>query len=378
MTAPVTGEWVFEPMTAPELPPPPGPGSGPQSRRNRRAPLVRLGVLALAVMLIAAAALVVRAVGRHGVQAGVPPAPGVQALAWSVDAGRQAFVAVIAVPAGKPPVVLVVPSPTPVDIPGGGPATVASAVRAGPKLMLAAVQVTVNRRVLHYLSTDATALQALVDRLGGVEVQVEAAFTSSGVPVAPGPRRLAGLQVVAYLANATARDRTGRWEEVLAGLVSGSSDPWRWAGALGTSDDVPMAARMLAAAQGAEIVDLPTAPTVGGAQAPDSEAVANLVMSRMAGLGGPLVRVAVLNANGQSGNGPAVASLLATAGFRVTVAPSQQLSEAAGTLILATSRDFLPLAREVQSLLGAGKVYLGRQSGIADIEIVVGKDFRGN
>jgi hypothetical protein len=378
MSPPATGRWVFEPASAPTLPPPPGPAWGPQ-RRRRRPPIVRLSIGALSLVLVASAvALVVRSTGSRRAETGHPSATGVQALAWSVDAGRHAFLALFALPSSSPPLILVVPSPTVVDIPGGGPTTVGDAVRADPRLMLAAVQATVNRRVPHYLASDATALQALIDRLGGVEMQVETAFKAGGVRVGPGPHRLVGLQVVAYLAGARAPDRTSRWEEVLTGLTSGSSDPWRWAGALGTSDDAPTAARILAAGQGAQIVDLPTAPTVAGGQAPDAEEIADLVMAHMGGLGGPLVRVAVLNGNGRPGNGPAIASLLAPLGFRVTAAPSHRLGDGGQTVIMATAREFLPRARQIQTVLGTGKVYLGRPSGIADVEIVVGEDFPGS
>jgi hypothetical protein len=375
----VTGEWVFETVEPPALPPPPEPGSSTPPRRRRRARFVRLGVLILVVTAIASAlALTLREPGGRGVKSPVAPPTGTPALAWSVYVERQAFVAAIAVPLGKPPIVIVIPASTSVDIPGGGPATVGAAAREDPKLMLAAVQATVNRRVPHYLSTGATGLLRLVDRLGGVQVQVEAAFTSKGVTVPAGSRHLTGSQVVAYLEGATARDRTGRWEEVLVGLLSGTSDPWRWAGALGASDDAGTAARVLASAHGAQMVDLPTTLSFAGLQTPDTKAVAGLVDSQMAGLGGPLVRVAVLRGTARRLNVPDIAALLAPEGFRVTAAPTARLLQSDQTRILATAPTFLPQARQVQALIGVGKVYMAAQpSGIADIEIVLGKDFRG-
>jgi hypothetical protein len=111
---------------------------------------------------------------------------------------------------------------------------------------------------------------------------------------------------------------------------------------------------------------------------PDTTAIAGLVESQMAGLGGPLVRVAVLRGAGRQMNAPAIAALLAPEGYRVTAAPTARLLQSDRTRILATAPAFLPQARRVRALLGAGKVYLAAQpSGIADIEIVLGKDFRG-
>ena len=48
------------------------------------------------------------------------------------------------------------------------------------------------------------------------------------------------------------------------------------------------------------------------------------------------------------------------------------------TQVVASDSSFLPQAQQVIALLKAGNVYVGAQpTGIADITIVVGKDFKG-
>jgi LytR cell envelope-related transcriptional attenuator/cell envelope-related transcriptional attenuator-like protein len=304
--------------------------------------------------------------------------PSLGTMVWSVrTASGSSLVVVISEPAGRAPLVIAIPAHTSVDLPGGGASTVGDAAIT-PGMAVAATQATLNIRVPHHLVIDEHDLQALVDRLGGIQVDVEALFQSGHQPLGPGLTRLLGTDVAAYLSTATdTDDLTARWEDVLAGLMAGPADPGLWTFPLGQTDDVSRAARMLAAAHGAAVGELPTAPSDGTIQ-PDLKAIAALVRQSFAAPGVPLVRVVVLNGNGRPGMGALISARLSLLGFRVVAAqnaPSFRMQE---TQVVAADEGFLPQAEQVVATLQLGKVYVGAQpTGIADVTIIVGKDFGG-
>src|SRR5207245_856838 len=124
------------------------------------------------------------------------------------------------------------------------------------------------------------------------------------------------------------------------------------------------------------ISELPTAPDDGATQ-PDSKAIGLMMQRSFAPSPQPLIRVVVLNGNGRPGMGAIVASLIAPSGYRVVAAQNADNFKAAVTQVVAADSSLLPQAQEMVTLLGVGKVYVGGQpTGIADITIVVGKDFK--
>jgi hypothetical protein len=296
-------------------------------------------------------------------------------MIWSVRAGAGSLVVVISERPTGLPVVMAVPAQTVVDLPGGGPGTVGEA-GITPGLAVAAAQATLNIRVPHYLVINESDLQALVDRLGGIEVDVEAMFPSGAQTLGPGMTQLLGRDVAQYLATATdPDDLTARWEDVLTALMSGSSNPGLWTFPLGQSDDISRAAQMLSAAHGSSVAELPTAPSDGTIQ-PDIKAIAALVRQSFAAPGAPLIRVVVLNGNGRPGMGALIATRLAPLGYRVVAAQNAPSFRMQSTKVVAGTDSFIPQAEEVVAALGLGKVYVGQQfTGIADVTIIVGKDF---
>ncbi len=301
------------------------------------------------------------------------PVPGTMVVA--VQTGSGSLVVVISERPSGPPFVLAVPAETGVDLPGGGPSMIGDA-GATPGLMVAATQATLNIRVPHYLVINESDLQALVDRLGGISVDVEGAFPSGGQMLGPGQTQLFGRDVASYLATAAdSDDLTARWEDVLAALMSGSSNPGLWTFPLGQSDDISRAALMLSAAHGAPVAELPTVPSDGTIQ-PDVKAITALVHENFAAPGAPLVRVVVLNGNGLPGMGAAIAGKLALLGYRVVAAQNAPSFSMQVTQVVAASQSFIPQAEQVVAALGVGRVYVGAQAtGIADVTVIVGKDF---
>jgi hypothetical protein len=296
-------------------------------------------------------------------------------LAWSVVDGANVYETVVAVSPSHGPVAVVVPAVTELDLPDG-PATAGQAGTTGP-LLVEATQAALGRRMTHYLVSQGSDLEALIDRLGGTEVILEAQFSWNGRTHGPGPGRLSGAAVLAYLDQGGDSDRTRRWEEVLQGMLSASGARGRWEGPLGQTDDPDAVVGVLARAHGATVLELPTTSGFDGALRPDPKGVANLVGTRFGSAGDGLIRVVVLNGNGRAGYGGKLGTLLAPAGFRVVAAQNASTFGVKETQVIASGDQFVPDANRVLALIGTGKVYVGSQpTGIADITIVVGKDIQ--
>jgi hypothetical protein len=331
---------------------------------------------------------------------------GVQHTSPAFEGGSRTYVTAIGVAPGHAPVAVVIPAGTAVDVPGGGSDIVAQALQS-PGLLVAVVQAALDRRVDHYIESTETDVMALVDRLGGITVQVQEAFPWGNDVLGPGPERLFGGAALAYLeAGSTSvvegglgeegsepgggtgeegseeeavigDDTAGRWQDVLWGLFSASRESDRWAGLIGESDEQD-ASKLLARAAGAVVTELPTVPSEDGRILLDTQAIAELVRTSFPAPTEELIRVVVFNGNGRTGQGLDIGAILAPAGYRVVAAQNAETFEVEETEIIAATEGLLPRAEEVRTLLGVGKVYVGPQpTGIGDIVIVAGKDFTG-
>jgi hypothetical protein len=354
------------------------PSERPETRMRRLTPraigFVAGGIAAL-VLVSVLPGPVRRRVGAAAAGA-IRPAP--TTLAWAIQTSSGSLIAVVSLPgANRPASLVVVPSDTIVDLPGGGAGTIGAAATT-PGMTVAAAQATLNVRVPHYLLINEADLEALVDRLGGISVETEEAFVSRGQPLGPGPEHLLGADVAAYLAafNQEPGDLTSRWEDVLTGVFNGPTDPRLWTFPLGQGDDVSLAGRILAAAHGTPLFELPTVASDGVVE-PDIKAIAALT-SRTFAPTLPLIRVVVLSENGRPNMGAAISAILAPHGYRVVAAQDDAYHDEPLTQVIASNESFLPQAEQVMALVKAGNVYVGAQpTGIADITIVVGKDFTG-
>lgn len=329
----------------------------------------------------------------------VQPTDRAFALAWTVEhqspafsRGSQTYLMVLAVSPTRPPFAVVVPPNTVVDLPGGGPATVGEATGSSD-LLIAAMQATLDYRVEHFVRSTQTDVLALVDRLGGITVQVQQAFLSGGETLGPGATRLYGVDVLAYLEAASeeallqapaeggeaieAEESMSRWQDVLWGLFSATGDADLWEGSIGESD-VEEPEKLLARARRALVTELPTVPGDDGRLMPDVRAIDQMVLNSFPEDSVALVRVVVLNGNGQAGQGLEIGTILAPHGYRVVAAQNAASFRVKVTAVIASSEAFLSQAEEVRSLLGVGRVYVGPQpTGIADVTVVAGRDFKG-
>jgi hypothetical protein len=306
-----------------------------------------------------------------------PEPPRVSSLiAWSVNSGEgRSFVAVIALPPGRRATVIAIPGDTVVDLPGGGPATVGEAGDS-PGSLIAAVQATFDQRIPHYVVSQAADFQNLINQAGGINVLIEEPLLWQGQTLGPGDTTLTGGATLEYLRTAGPEEVAGRWEDVLAGVLAVLDDPGVANWPFGATDDAGVVPSLLARAKGAPVVELPTSPLQDGGQQVDRRGLRSLRLTRFPGIGGKLVRVVVLNGNGQPGLGAEVSTLLAPAGFRVVSSQNLEKFDTQETQVIAATSELLPQAEEVRRLLGLGKVYVGPQpTGIADITIVMGKDY---
>jgi hypothetical protein len=380
-----TGLWRV-PGAEPELPPladwPPPEilerWSARRAQRIRRRRIRRrvIAILALTGLVVAGVVVLSHGSGTTPPRTAGAPAVKPAAVAMSLDLGIQSIVAVVALPSGSQPVVVAIPAQAQVDITGGDPITVGEA-SSTPGLMVAAVQAALDRRVEHYVIFDSSALTNLVDRLGGVEVQTEAPFTFGAQLLGPGPVRLTGGAVVAYLQQSAQEDLNARWEEVLTGVFAAKGSATAWGGLSGQSDAIDQVRTLLGRASGAVVLELPTATTQTGGLSIDSDASAQLVSHNFGPPSGPLIRVVVLNGNGRPTVGRELAELLAPAGYRVVAAQVAVSFSVTQTEIIAADDSLAPAAERLQALLGVGMVYVDSQpTGVSDITIKVGRDFK--
>jgi LytR cell envelope-related transcriptional attenuator/LytR_cpsA_psr family len=346
-----------------------------QQRLRRRRARIR-AVAVVAILALAAGAYLVFV--RGGKPA--PPPPPVAAppavvvdptTAWSVRIGNHVFLAVVAAPKGGRPVAVAIPEETVVDVPGGGPSRMGQADQS-VEMLIAATQATLERRVAHAVISDQADLAILIDTLGGVDVQLGEPTLVGGVDLGPGTVTMLGAEAVDYLNGGTAEDRTIRWESLLQGLVDAPANPQAWSALAGSAH--PGAADVFDTAADADVLELPTVQDDLGIST-DPEGVADLVATRFPA-GGELVKVVVLTGIGRPGVVVDVIRRVAPAGYWVVATQEAAERPVDTTQVVAGDDGFLEDAEAVRDVLGVGTVYVGTQpTGVADVTIVVGKDY---
>jgi hypothetical protein len=331
--------------------------------------------LCLAALVAAAALYVVHRPPKSKPTAAAPPAPP-SSVAWAVRTSGATFISVIGTPAGGPAAALAVPENVVVDLPDGL-STLGAASTSGPAT-LAAIQAVIRRHVEHDAITSDAQLSLLIDRVGGIKVDLQTPLQWLGHTLGPGSIRLSGPEVLGYLAAATASDdRIARWEDVLSGLFGTSVPASAWQEALGPADQAAPVAAVFASARGAQVLEMPTTAAVGGGLQPNQDGLPALLTSSFGSTLGPLIRIVVVNGSGRPGVGAYVSAKLASAGFWVVSAQNATRFNVRLTKIVAANNDLIARAEEVAKLLGVGKTYVsGEPTGAADITILAGRDLR--
>jgi hypothetical protein len=293
----------------------------------------------------------------------------------AIQAEPDPFVALIGSRGERPALGIDIPAQTVLTMPGSGSGTVSDAASGDLRILSISISNTLGALTEHGAILTLDGLSRAVDAARGIPVSILGVETLGGRNVGPGTVRLSGQQVVDYLSINRPFDRTDRWRAVLRGLLSGAlslrSDE------VVESDSLSGMNQDIAAARGALTRELPTKESAGGLLVPEGDPIRNM-LSVAFGIQVPVpVPVVVLNGSGAPGVGTAVAQKLVPGGFQVVASQNAPRFNYNTTTVYANSQDSFPAAERAGRLLGVGAVTLGRSpaSGLADITIVVGKDF---
>lgn len=338
----------------------PAPGAARKRRAEwtARARFAGLVLVALAVGTVVPQLVGEDEEGSKGSSSGNVEAQ--EVVAWALHAeGGESYVAVFA--AGvRPSTVLAIPAEVTINLPGQSLGTLADAAAAGDEELLeVAIENLLGAPVDTTVLTPLSSLSVIVERLGGVEVRGSAST---------------GPDVTAYLGDIPGeapRDQAFlRWQDVLEGVIRAAPD---------RPEALPEPLRPLLAGSTPSLLALPVIDIGGGLLRPDQEALEPLVAERFVLTTPDAVRLVVLNGVGIPGIGEEVARILVPEGFRLVSSGNANTFDLEVTRIIASSRGDLQAAVRARELLGAGKIYLGNQpAGLADITVVVGRDFGGS
>jgi hypothetical protein len=288
-----------------------------------------------------------------------------------ITGGPDALVAMVGSGGGRTPAVIALDPSMTFVAPGQGEVTVQDAASLPGSSLRVAVSNAFGAWASHFAVLELDGLASAVDRAGGITVDLPEGYATDAGTFGPGETALSGDQVAALLAAPTEVPMR-RFVAVLEGMFETGLTLEQ--GDVVDSDDVAGASAIIQAAQGAT-VDLGPIRALGGVVfIADDPAFDQLVQERF-GTRAPS-RLLVENGNGEPGVGEAVAELLIPQGFRVVLSKNADSFEVVRTQIVAVGDDNLPLAEAAREALGVGRIEVTQvPSGLADVRIVVGKDF---
>lgn len=361
---------------------PPGARSNRATQRRRHRRRVVFVILLVIALIAAAAGAAMFLLASRGdatdTASPIEAAPaGPSSLAVLAVRGDPSLAAVVGSGGDPPPAVVSLPSEMTFTVPGQGDGTIDEAVELEGPSFRVAVSNLLGVWVDHYAVMDRDGLVALVDRMGGIAVDLQDEFETADETLGPGQVRLTGDQVDEYL-NVHGRDVELRWQLVLQGLLAKRalllpSD-------LLQTDDASAVTAILDEAKGSAVQQLPVEDLGGDLQDPllkaDPEELPGFVSAAFGEGGGETIPVIVVNGSGEPGVGESVAAKIVPAGFRVVLSQNADRFDHEATAVIASGDEHLEAAQRVQEALGVGEVQVTRvPSGLADVTIVVGKDY---
>lgn len=287
----------------------------------------------------------------------------------------QPFSAIVGTEGGRAPLIMTMPNDLLTEIPGAGTATVSAAVRQSAEYGRTAISNLIGVWIPEYVDLDEAQLSKIVDQAGGLEVSLPKIVKLNGNSIGPGPTQLSGKQVLKYLEAADGRERDRRWGMVLSALFAEGFQVPKGAG-------TEEGAARLEGATGAPVTEFPTIVAQGG-YLNDDPAVTSVVLRSTYGidLGEPAPVILFIGVE-RPNLAQEVTARIVPEGYRVvsyqTTRPLDRGVAQEITKIYATS-DAVEQARQLKDSLGVGKVFLSKQaSGLADITVIVGKNYLAN
>lgn len=251
------------------------------------------------------------------------------------------------------PAAVVLPDRVAITIPGQGDGTVGDAGALSGRSAATAAANLLGVWIPHHVTLDERTLRNVVDRAGGLEV---------------GDTTMSGAETAAALEGS---DEI--WATTLEALLRQAT--WE-AGDLPVSDSPTRAAEVLNAARGSRVTVLPGEEVSGGLLRPDLGAIRTFVTAAWGVPDREVLPLIVLNGSGAPGVGEPVAEHVIAGGFRVVVSENASSFDHETTMVVVASEGDRALGERVRDLLGIGEVQVaGPASGIADVTVVVGKDF---
>jgi hypothetical protein len=224
----------------------------------------------------------------------------------------------------------------------------------------------------HYATMDLDRFGGVVDRLGGLMVDLSDAYPAGAEVLGPGPTRLSGAQVVSLL-HTRSDDTASRFADVLRGFLA--ADPTMSPTDLASTDDPQAAATMLA--PGETRVAIMPSEVVGGSLLAVAQPDLDDLMTELFGTTPPQ-RAEVRNGNGSPGVGGEVAAQLIPAGFRIVLSENAETFDHATTEVVANGTENEAAAAAARDAIGVGKIVVSQiSSGLADVSVTVGQDYHG-
>jgi hypothetical protein len=223
----------------------------------------------------------------------------------------------------------------------------------------------------HYAVMDIDAFAAVLDRNGVLSADLHDVYDAGTAVYGPGLTQLTGEQAVAIL-QMESDDAAARWADILTAFLA--SQPSLQGSDFTETDDAQAAASILGA--GAMPVEIMPTQVVGGTALIAAQPDMDEQMTRLFGIPAP-VRAEVRNGNGSPGVGEAVGVQLIPAGFRIVLSENADTFDHQTTQIIAAGTENAGAADEAQAALGVGKVIVSQvASGLADVTVIVGADYR--
>ncbi len=346
-----------------------------RARRGSRRRFVRATAVGAAIILVTGGIWAIASGGD-----GAPPEASGSAppkgkagpatfLSLSVTGGALPYLAVV----GGGPEAGAIPIPADLTIvaPGQGETPVTDIARLpGPS-----IQVALSNEVgvwnENWLVMNLDGFARMVDRSGGLTVDLPEPVVSSAGVLGPGSIRLKGIQASALM-RAKGADPAARWDLMVSALLA--DPPKLQPSDVVGSSALPSVQATLDAAKGAQILPMPV-EDVGASVVVSQQPALDELMTSTWGTTAPTPAI-VQNANGAPGVGEAVARAVVPAGFRVALSQNAQSFDQPTTEVIANGDEHVAAARRARQALGIGRVQASQvPSGIGDITIVVGKDF---